>query len=61
MENWVVYTTLRRVGGSLSLTLPIAFVRANGFRPGQRVKLEFEGPNLKLSSVESTEPKVEPE
>jgi antitoxin component of MazEF toxin-antitoxin module len=59
MENWVVYRTLRQIGGSLCLSLPPDYVSINKFKPGQRVKVEFSEKTLTITPVE-TQPKNNP-
>lgn len=43
MEKSVVMVRkLRKIGGSISVNLPWAFIKANSLEPGQLVKIEYD-------------------
>jgi len=41
MESWIIHRTLRRIGGSLTISLPVEYIKSNKFSAGQRVRIRF--------------------
>ena len=49
--SMTTYRTLRKIGGSITIALPMDFVNLNQFRKGQRVQITFLNNTLTISPL----------
>ncbi len=54
-STFVDYKTVRKIGGSLTISLPPPYARARGIRDGQRVKITYTSTSMIITPIEVKE------